>query len=1129
MKEKLLGLLGPARGRLESLWARLAGRWRAVVRSPRKIAMLVGGLLLPALIPMGVLAYWFYTHPAEDLRPVLIARISRLSGSASVELGHIEWKHSLAPLELGVAVSDLEIREAGHFGVARFPEARVALSIAGLFGPNELFRFRAGDARIEIAGRRDAGIATQVGKAVEAKSPTWLPSGGGVKLSLENATLVLGEQKEIHKLQVEIDVDGLLGGVEAKVEGDFAVQAESWTLVGPFEVELEGSTRKLDGVLDAVEIDDAKVHLDAASFEGFGFMEKGPQIPLLLEVREGSIDFSDQNGHAVFEGIDLREGRLHFDEIGMDVSAYWDENGSSRYSWTLGKTEVKALHFPFKILRKAESQGVVDSHGRLEFGPESDDTKGNWRLAFNNVRWDAAHIAAALGQPRHASSGLIRASFVTEGGIRAGRIVSPRTEIQFDATESQVDFFDGAFVKPRDDGARLLVRAEIGDDTLRVGSFKLDLHTLSASGDASFKGFRDWISGRNRSAFEAKLFTNNVDLSRWNAYFPFFNRVPLQGYLHLAASLNSEVSLKDEALFPSPISWNVERLNLSNFKGSIERSGYFSEKDLPEDSLHLSGPLAGNLLFRGRGDDWKVNRGDLLAQLDLNDASFIVGSRFRKPEKIPFQLEVSLEQARNSVEVKRGLMRLHELELNFTGGIVQGSARNRLQVAMLKPVRLENWDGFFLGLPRDFPLKGELQWRGDIGFAQAESMDAALDWSKLSVAGQFGFKDLSFPIPLFGKRLSGANGSVLLQPSLITIPDLRFNTGDSEVSLAGSIRRRSGKGENGFYLSDWFSPKPVEIDASLTLSKFDPLNFVPHGDGLLARFLKSDIAPESRVTLSVNADSGEWNDLALSNLLARFEWDRGQLRVRPFSVKAMGGAVSGSWNSDFRPVYQRKDPVLHSANFELRDLSVPLFLGFVNGQDWGFTGSGRMTGLFTGSASSKPGASEFSDLRGRFKGLMKGGGHVASTALKGMLGEFFRQTPGADYLLKDAKLEACIDPSFDADFDLQLVDGGLNVEQSEFRYPSGTRVFWSARIGEGGSFKTQAAFTPGPSCVKGDARECLLKLAPRGRIPFAAGGSTKLLDLHMESKEWSRSLASCVAGRIESRVKASAAGAGAAQ
>ncbi|MEO5666789.1 MAG: hypothetical protein ABIR96_01885, partial [Bdellovibrionota bacterium] len=657
---------------------------------------------------------FFWIYPAYELRPWVTEKLVSQLKAQSLKVGEMSWDHSLSQLSLGVELKDIEIQKGAWFHSLKVDELRLSFSPIALLTAGTPFNLEANglDANLKLSSpRRFVRPSKEVPAAPTTKSEQlveWtrklLSYAKGYKIKLERSKIQLelpvgAEDAQIpNMLQInlqDVDLEAELDAswrqkIHLKALAQAGTKSGSWILAGPLGLESQStlSVREED---IPVSLDFKKFDLDLSetNFTGWGALERFAPGKFVIQAKPRVL-FREEDSQLVIGELISGESHAFLDDLKIDLTSRYQPRKEFQLEWLVGRSEVKSLHLPLKWLRRAPGAGIVSSMGRLQLRERLDNSDFTWRFALNNFKIDAADLATIWGD-QNSSSGPVLVSAVSEGRLQNGRLDSPRTEVQIDATAAEWDPPGSVFAKPAGHKAQLLLRMSHDDGGLKVSHLDLEMHTLKLEGQGHLKNLLGLLLSDEAAPYDLSLVSNNVDLSEWTSLFPSFRKIPLQGFFQTKGDFYGTYDPKDENTW-SKIGWNFEKFHLSNIAGAFQRGENIDVAGMRQD---MSGPFSMSFFFVGRGEGTRVNRATLLSQADLTNASIWFGEKFRKPQGTPLVFQFSADQSRNRVHIDKGSFRLADLDMNFSGDMIQGLGRSRLKVLLKDPIDLSTWKEFF--------------------------------------------------------------------------------------------------------------------------------------------------------------------------------------------------------------------------------------------------------------------------------------------------------------------------------------------------------------------------------------------------------------------------------------------------
>ncbi|MBS1983175.1 MAG: hypothetical protein JST16_03300 [Bdellovibrionales bacterium] len=1082
------------------------------------------GLVVLSFVSLGL---YLVTHPPLAYKDKIAQAIREALQAEKTVVRDVRWTFSFGDLSFGVKALDVDVEGS--------PRAK-ALSFKSFVISTQPLKLLFGKMPIKVVAHADKlllSLPTEKAEAPTANSPlpTWIKY---LRLDLEvKADEVSLDAAGLQsfgadsKLSLgEMNVRGTLAGVPGyfnlKFESEVFADLKNSDLSarGPLKSEIEGFFQVEANEPVGVRVSRFDVDLDEMTITGMGFVEKPSTIPLSLS-SEVQV-FFDKN--LAVRTTDISKARLHYDNLNFDLNGSLENNGKVSVRWSVGKTEFKDLHLPFTSLRSVPLEGILETSGQMQYSPQ-DKLNGFWRMAFNNIKFNSSGLMTGDA----ASKGRVNLSFMSEGAIEVGRFSSPKTELQVNGTDAEINFLSGKFRKPIGRTFQLVAKAEIKDDNFSLNNFAMTFHQMEVQGSAHLNDISGFLSGAP-AEFKMNLGSNRIDVSQYSTFLPLFRKPPpLEGFLEFSGG--AEGILKRDHLSSDDIRWRVDRMNLSNFKTVFDKETLI-QFGLDGGDFSLTGPMQCSFLFQGRGKGTVVDQASLMSQMDLTRSSLIYQNRFRKPSGIPLVFDVYADQSRQMLRIRRGLLSLHDLNLSFDGQISQGSSRGFVDLKMSKPLKLSNWRSLILDA-EDVPFDGLVQWHGRLGFTSPTTMESNFDWQTLSVEGDLNVSDFTGRVNDFRNIVRKGQAKISVLPESINVSSLSFELGGAKVGATGKLD--FGRGRKQGNIARLLSREGWELESAITMSRINPDDFASLAS---ARKLPENMKPESlplgpqiralldqpvvkgtKLQIALRSPEVTLKDFRLTGLNARLGWNKGLLQLQPAGFRGFGGGISGSlvWNAE--KYYTRKDAPEFSASLKADTLDLTeLSKSFK--PDFASLVGGKFDGQLT-LASNGYEMSEWMDhLRGRMNGRVTAASFETLQVLNKMIDGLTSQSAVKDLLLREAKREACIQKKFSGETDIEIIDGRLAIDKANLNFDAGSSVELKGQVKKDLSVELDGNFLAGAKCISGDARACLADAQGRAAIPFEIRGPAASPSVKAEYAAIATKVAACAGQRLAKRAEA---------
>jgi hypothetical protein len=1088
--------------------------------------------IIAAFAGVAGLITFFNVRPIDVYRPLLVEKIRNSTKAEAVQIGQLNWTFHPLRAAMGIRAAAVEFRGVANVASAKFDSLEFRFQPLHFLVGRLPFVFRGEKAKVIMRASPVDGTDAPVSPDGEAPVKVPAPFNALLKRVLfdlrvsETSITVPPELLGFKPSQSSLSLSGADLHFSLKgLPGSFLLEASAlldadldngrFVGQGPFSIHAHGAIEGNDRPLvraEAFEVDLSQLNLAA-----LGIIEKTSQTRLRAQL-PFQVDFHSPS--LAFKSAELLESSLTYDEIKMDLGAFYNKASTAGVKWNLPRTEVKAMKLPIKLVREHPLAGIIESSGSFQF-PRLGKFGGQWRFMLNNFR---ANPATLVGLVEKTSKGTVTMSFVSEGSAQAGVYSSPRTEFQLNASEAELDFPGGRFRKPFGDRFEILVKAQIREDKLDLNRFKVDFHTFSMEGTASLEGFS--AIREKPGVLHAQFHSNRVDLAQWPSYFPDFSKGPLKGFAQILAAVDGPLDLSSDKPFDA-LSWRVDSLSFNNLRGVFDSN---AAKQLGMDRAYkLDGPFMADFLFSGRGLGPRVDTAKLVASVDLSKLAFAAGDSFKKDAGIPFTVNLAAQQTRTEFSVQRGSFHFHTLDLGFAGNVLQGSRRSHIQVTMAQPVELGDWKQFFMMAPQ-MPLQGKIKWNGKLSYTGAAELGSPFDLRKLALDGTVDLSDMSGKFPGFKHPVRNGRGQIALGADGITIPDLALSLGGAELNLSGRAARRASKKSGGADLALLKNPKDLDISAQLTMSRYDPEDFAPAPvkdkrplnvteeagppvEERVRALLGNKLLRENKFKLGLVVKEGTFADIKFAQLNARTSWDSGKFRMEPLSVKVLGGKVQGAAHVDANPFYQSGSEPLVSASVDAEGLDINALAAALKPDLAKLVGGNLFGKLIITSGGFNP-EGWIKESRGRLTGQIRQGRFDTLLALKGPIDKLSTSSAARDYLTRQAGTESCLQKNFEAQVDVQIEKGRVDVERGSAVFATGSSVEVKGNLDSELNVALAGDFIAGERCVGGDVRACLAGSDGKARLPFKITGSAKDPSVGMDYQEFGRKIASCAARQV---------------
>jgi hypothetical protein len=1093
IKEKLGPKLEPFRPHVEKMRSLFFRIYPYLLQKARWFAY---SLILPIFLFFVVLIGFFLIYPANELRPWVSEQLTRQLGAESFRVGEMRWDHSLRRLSLGVRLENIHIEKGDWFSDLSTESVRLSIEPISMLLRGTPFEVHAIGLQAELLSHaKIPPITNEKPTPDHSKLALWAQSlvaqarGHHIRVERGRVSFVEASQVEnsFHLLLTELDLDvSLSSNWRQKISMSSLIQtgdSKNWLLAGPINLESESEMRMAGG--RPLSINFEKFHLDLSRINGTAFrvFERISDGPFHIHAKP-QIVFSERDGRIVLSEFVAASSDVMINDLKVKADFRSTLGSETHFDWLVGRSEVKALHLPLKGLRRAPGRGIVSSSGRIVFRDRFETSEASWRTTLNNFIMDASYLASLWGSGESAE-GELKVSLVSEGGLRGGRLSSEKNEIQIDATAMGWEPPHSRFVKPKGIKAQALLRFSQNEEKIDVHTFDLDLHTLKMQSTASVSHLISRLRGASRPlGLEFRFRTNNVDFSEWSNLFTDFRRMPLQGLFETRGSVLTDYWPENEKMFQN-IDWNFDKLQFSNIRGNFDASGN-AEIGFREN---IVGPFDWSLFFIGRGRGTRVDRGRLLTQLDLSQAAIALHDKFRKPRGVPFVLQISADQSRNRVNLDKGQFRFADLDMDFSGVMIQGQGRSRLALKMKQAVNLAEWKEFFLDPKIRDSLRGTWRVDGSFGLDSNFESEKDIDWASLTFDGDVRINDLSWASEMLGESFDNISGRIRFLEDSVNLSPITIRKGAQNYSIDGTLKPlRVGSKKSMLYLSDWFRSTAWHLTANVQMPQLELSSLLKKRESrdrytFPDTLIDAEWIKQSRAELNLSLANVRWEQKVLAeNLLGKLDYRGGRWILRPFSAVYKKGKAQGSASLDLTPVWLQDADPQWALSVKLENIptnELPLALGLEGG---------RVSGDLTLTSQGR----YFYDWEQalRTRGLLRISNATQSLWLRPlsrMVNEFFETSPARDYLLSDATREKCEVALGRVSVEVQQIAHETRLERFRHETGGGSRLDLEAVLTSGDSQELEAtgkaAFKFANNCFSPRAQSCLEELT-KGSWPL---------------------------------------------
>jgi len=216
---------------------------------------------------------------------------------------------------------------------------------------------------------------------------------------------------------------------------------------------------------------------------------------------------------------------------------------------------------------------------------------------------------------------------------------------------------------------------------------------------------------------------------------------------------------------------DVDTLDLTRLKAAAPR--------LLSKTLELSGALRLNdLKVKGTPKDLAVN-----GEIEGTQSAVRYGKSFNKPAGMALAFSTEARYTGNKVAIRKGMLKLHTLELAGAGDIQFGDATVLNLSLDSRPVSLDGWDKIVPALER-YQLKGTAQIQATVRGKTGKD-------SAPQVQGVMTLKNASAQPPNFPKPIQNLDSRIQFTGQRADISDMTLRLGNSRIRLAAAIEKFS--------------------------------------------------------------------------------------------------------------------------------------------------------------------------------------------------------------------------------------------------------------------------------------------------------------------------------------------------
>lgn len=219
---------------------------------------------------------------------------------------------------------------------------------------------------------------------------------------------------------------------------------------------------------------------------------------------------------------------------------------------------------------------------------------------------------------------------------------------------------------------------------------------------------------------------------------------------------------------------DLDPLDMTRLKAAAPKL----KNSLPKD-LELSGVFRiKDLGFKGTVKDLTVS-----GNVEGSNGAVGYGKSWQKPAGTPLSLNVDARYAGNKLTLRKGLLKLHTLELTTAGDVQFGEATALNLSVDSKPATLDGWDKMVPAVA-SYRLSGTVEVkatvRGQVGKGAAPQVQGTLD-----------IKNASAKPPDFPKPIENLDTRIKFTGQRADISDMTLSLGQSRIRLAAAIEKFS--------------------------------------------------------------------------------------------------------------------------------------------------------------------------------------------------------------------------------------------------------------------------------------------------------------------------------------------------
>lgn len=1097
--------------------------------SPKSVAKVLGSLVLLVAI---VLIAALYAFPAEKYRPLALKQVKAALQADEVTVQKLSWVFSPRDFSFGLELKNLEVKGGPRVESAAIPSLIVKTQPFKILFGKIPARISMSDGRIYAATLPSKDEKSKE----EVKSvPTPMPGAGLPKwveyvrlnLDLGFQELRLPSAEGQHLLLRE----GKLGGTVAGFPGHFDLMWSSnldlqstqpvMSAKGPVHAKASGFFQATQGKVVGLKISEFSVDAEEVTATALGWFEKPQGVPFAIA---SGLQF-EMSENLQVKGIEVEGGRVEYDGVRFELSARYEE-GKLKTKWAIGRTEIDDFRLPVTGLRNIPLGGILETSGSLSLTPGGLD-RGEWRVALNNVKFNTSNIPTDEG----VAKGVLDLSFMSEGSIEGGRIYSPRTELQIDGGNAELIFWGGRAKKPIGIPFLIVVKSHIAKDLFKIDELKAIFHTFEIVGSGQIDDIMSAATG-GATDFQLQMDTNRLDVSKYAIFLQMFRKPPpLEGFFEFSGGMNGRID--KSAVDLDQLNWRLDRLHLSNFRILIDRES-FVQFGLTDGNYGMNGPFVASLLFKGRGEGMRLDRGLLMANADLTDAAIFFQNSMRKPANVPFYLDVFADQSRRSLKVRRGELKIFDSALRFDGVVTQGYNNGFLNLRTIQPLNLSRLQAV---LPGAAAMQGLVEVQTKIGFPKSSPLEASFDWKGLTLEGEVSVQKLQGQFPQFTQPVRDGSFKVLLSNEAVTVPSLKAQLGGAEVFASGKVAFQKSNVGN---IRNLLSREGWDVSGALSLSRFDAKDWaapetetpsvatktkkpslpapVPTAGEKLKALLDDPLWKKNKWNVGLRVGAGSWDEWNFSNLNLHFVSEDNGWKAQPFAVEALGGQISGSFVLNAEPYRRRKDAPELGLSLKVSSVDLSDAVKHFKPEMAALLG-GDFSGRVTMTSQGFEPEDWLRTARGRMSGTVAQGHFDSLPYVQKVIDDLFARPEARDYLMREARKESCVQKEFTADLDAQIAGGGAEVERSKFLFKTGSSIEMKGRLTKDLAVDFDGRFWAGPQCIGGDVRACLADNTGLAVIPFHLSGPASAPTAKADVSKLAQKVAACVVERVAKKAQ----------